>query len=36
MTNTDILELLSLDDEMIVYCGCSAKHTTGTKKGGCC
>lgn len=36
MKNTNIEELLNLGSEMIVYCGCSSKHTTGTSKGGCC
>ena len=28
--------LLDLGEELIVYCGCSSKHTAGTSKGGCC
>lgn len=36
VTNSNIQELLDLGTEMVVYCGCSAKNTTGTVKGGCC
>lgn len=36
MKETNIQELLSLGSEIIVYCGCSSKNTTGTSKGGCC
>lgn len=34
--NNSIQALLELGTEMIVYCGCSSKNTTGTSKGGCC
>ena len=36
MSEKRIQDLLELSEELIVYCGCSSKHTTGTSKGGCC